>query len=428
VVAIVFGSIPALRLRGRDIRGVLQSQPGRVTEGAGARAVRGALVVGQVALAVALFAAAGLLLRSYAALHTVDPGFRAHGVLKAEYQLSGSRYPIDRAAWPNVPVINNFHAELTRRVAALPGVEAAALAARHPLDPGFTNSFIIIGREAESEDFPEIRTRFITPGYLDAAGVPLLSGRDFAAGDDARAPRVGLLNRAAAERYFADRDPIGQELRFWGVTWRIIGVMGNERFKGIDQESEPAIYTPLAQAPQSRVALLVRTKLQPMSLVPQLRATMHDLDPEIPLFAIEPLEQTVSATIAQPRFVTALLAVFSAVTVFLALIGVHGVLAYTVAQRTRELGIRMALGATKREIRSLVLRQGVRLALGGVALGIALALLGTRLVAQLLFGVTPTDPATFALVTIIVLGTAAAAAWFPARRATSLDPMHTLRE
>jgi putative ABC transport system permease protein len=217
-------------------------------------------------------------------------------------------------------------------------------------------------------------------------------------------------------------------LRFWGVSWQIIGVMGDERFKGVDQESEPAIYAPLAQAPVSRVTVLLRTAQDPISLAPQLRNVLRDLDPEIPLFGVEPLEKTVSATIAQPRFTTALLATFSAVTVLLALIGVHGLLAYTVAQRTRELGIRMALGATRREIRAMVLGQGVRLAALGVALGLGIALLGTRLVASMLFGVSSTDPRTFAIVTLIVLATAAGAAWLPARRATAVDPMQALRE
>jgi predicted permease len=428
LVAVVFGGIPAVRLRGAGLRGALQAQPGRVTEGAGGRRLRGALVVGQIALAVTLFTAAGLLLRSYAALQAVDPGFRASGVLKAEYQLPPARYPFDRSIWPNLPAVNGFHANVLRQVSALPGVQAAALTARHPLDPGFTNSFVVIGREAESQDFPEIRTRFISPGYLAAAGVPLLSGRDISLADDASAPPVGLLNRSAAERYFAGGDPIGQRLRFWAVDWLIVGVMGDERFKGIDQESEPAIYTPLAQAPQARVALLVRTDGNPLMLVPQLRQTFRELDPEIPLFGVEPLEQTLSATIAQPRFTTALLGIFSSVTVLLALIGVYGLLAYSVAQRTRELGIRMALGATRREIRRTVLDQAVRLAAGGVALGIVLALAGTRLLSTLLFGVTPTDPATFVLVTLVVLGTAAGAAWLPARRATAVNPVEALRD
>jgi putative ABC transport system permease protein len=428
VVAIVFGGIPAVRLRGFGLRGALQAQPGRVTEGASGRRLRAALVIGQIALAVTLFTAAGLLLRSYAALQAVDPGFRAAGVLKAEYQLPSSRYRGDRAAWPNLPAINGFHANLVRHVSALPGVQAAAVAANHPLDPGFTNSFVVIGREAESEDFPEIRTRFISPGYLAAAGVPLLSGRDISDADNATSPPVGLLNRAAAESYFRDRDPIGQRLRFWGVERLVVGVIGDERFKGIDQASEPAVYAPLAQAPQSRVVLLVRARRDPRTLVPAIRQTFRELDPEIPLFGIEPLEQTLSATIAQPRFTTALLGIFSFVTVLLALIGVHGVLAYSVAQRTRELGIRMALGATHHEIRRMVLRHAVRLAIGGVAIGIAIALLGTRLLSTLLFGVTPTDPSTFGLVTVIVLVTAAAAAWLPARRATAVNPVETLRD
>jgi predicted permease len=427
VVAIVFGGIPALRVRGSGLRGALQAQPGRVTEGVGGQRVRAALVIGQVALAVALFTAAGLLLRSYAALQAVDPGFRTAGVLKAEYQLPNSRYP-SGSNWPDLPAINGFHATAVQRIGALPGVQAAAVAARHPLDPGFTNSFQIVGREAESSDFPEIRTRLISAGYLATTGVPLLSGRDISTTDAATTPRVGLLNRAAAERYFPGTDPLGQRLQFWGIEWLVVGVIGDERFKGIDQESEPAIYAPLAQAPQARVVLLVRTDRDPLLLVPQVRHVLREMDVEIPLFGVEPLQRTVSATIAQPRFTTMLLGILSGVTVLLALIGVHGLLAYTVAQRTRELGIRMALGATRREIRAMVLRQGVRLAGAGVLIGIIAALLGTRLLASMLFGVTATDPVTFLLVTFAVLGTAAGAAWLPARRATAVHPMEVLRD
>jgi predicted permease len=428
LVAIVFGGVSALRLRGFGIRAALHALPGRSTEGRGARQARAALVVGQVALAVVLFAAAGLLLRSYTALQAVDPGFRTTGVLKVEYEVRWSRYGDRREDWPDLRGINGFHANVVASIGALPGVVAAGLAARHPLDPGYTNSFVIIGREAESSDFPEIRTRFMSPGYLSATGVPLIAGRDIGGGDVATSPRVGLINRAAVERYFSGVDPLGQQLRLRGFEWRVVGVIGNERFKGIDQESEPAIYVPLAQMPQSPVTLLVRTTRDPLAIAPQVRRTLRELDPEIPLFGVEPLERTVAATIAPQRFTTTLLSVFSAVTVLLALIGVHGLLAYTVTQRTRELGIRMALGATQRDIRLIVLRQGMGLAVIGVVIGLVAALLGTRLVATMLFDVTPTDPATFALVTIAVLVTAAGAAWLPARRATTVDPVEALRD
>ena len=428
VIAVVFGGVSALRIRGFGIRAALHALPGRSTEGRGARQVRAALVVGQVALAVALFAAAGLLLRSYMALQAVDPGFRVTGVLKAEYEVPWNRYRDRREDWPNLPGINGFHANVVARMAALPGVVSAGLAGRHPLDPGYTNSFVIIGREAESRDFPEVRTRVIAPGYLSTTGVPLVAGRDIDGRDVATSTFVALINRAAVERYFPGVDPLGQQLRLRGSQWLVVGVIGDERFKGIDQESEPAVYVPLAQMPQSPVTLLVRTTRDPLAIVPQVRQTLRELDPEIPLFGVEPLEHTVAATIAPQRFTTTLLSVFSAVTVLLALIGVHGLLAYTVTQRTRELGIRMALGATRRDIRMIVLRQGVGLAVIGVAIGLVAALLGTRLVATMLFDVTPTDPVTFALVTIAVLVTAAGAAWLPARRATTVDPVEALRD
>ncbi|MGH7477308.1 MAG: ADOP family duplicated permease [Longimicrobiales bacterium] len=428
LVSLAFGLIPVLQSRRLDLQGVLKAQPGRnVSEGRTGRRFRAGVVVAEIALAVALVIGAGLLLRSFWSLSSVDPGFATARVLKLEYQLPESRYPIDFSRYPEAPEIHGFQAELLRRVSALPGVEQATLAAVHPLDAGFTNSFSITGREAESAAFPEIRVRFITPGYLQVLEVPLLAGRDLTAGDDAAAPAVGLLNRAAAERYFAGMEPIGQEISFWGIPRRVVGVIGDERFQGLDAEVEPAIYSALAQAPQRRGTLLVRATVEPTSLVPSIRRVFSELDPQLALYGVEPLATTVAESVARPRFTALLLAVFAGIAILLALIGVHGVLSYTVAQRSAEVGIRVALGASHSSVLRLVVGEGLRLAALGVAIGLIAAFAGSRLLASLLFGVTATDPLTFVAVAALVLATAALASWLPARRATRADPMAALR-
>lgn len=428
LVAVTFGMLPVMQARRADLRGALQEGGGsRAPESRRARRFRAGLVVWEVALAVALVIGAGLLLRSFRELRRVDPGFRTTHVLKAEYQLPETRYPMDFARWPDLPEINRFHAGLLREVQALPGVEAAALAGVDPLDPGITNSFRVVGRPAESQALPEIRTRFITPSYHETMGVPLFAGRGFRDGDAAGSPRVALLNRAAVERYFGGADPVGQRLGFWRVEWQVVGVMGDERFQGLERESEPAVYVPLAQAPLSHATLLVRTRGEPAAAVPAVRGVLRALDPQIPLYAVEPLETTLRSKAARSRFVAVLLTLFGGLAILLAFIGLYGVLGYTVARRMPELGVRMALGATRGDVLRLVVGEGVRLAALGVALGAAAALLGTRLLSSLLYGVAATDVLTYAAVAVGALGAAAMASWLPARRASAIEPIRVLR-
>jgi len=349
-------------------------------------------------------------------------------VLEAQYQLPATRYPVDYKRFPNLPAINAFHARMLAAIRTIPGVAAAALAGSPPMDPGFTNSFTIVGREAESAHYPEIRTRFLSPGYLETLGVPLLAGRAIEDDDDAHSPNVIVINHAAARRYFPATDPIGQSIRFWGSARRIVGVIGDEKFRGVDAPNEPAVYAPLAQAPQQQATVLVRaTHGDPMALVPAVRAALRSLDPQVPLFDVEPLALTVRSSIAKPRFDAVLLAAFGAVAMLLAVIGVYGVLSYTVTERMGELGVRMALGADRWSVVRLVAGMGVGLAALGVALGVGAAYAGSRLLRSMVFGVTTTDPATFAGVIAIVMVTALAASVEPALRATRADPMQALR-
>jgi putative ABC transport system permease protein len=428
LVATAFGMLPVLQARKLDLLTVLKAQPGRTaSESREGRRFRAGLVVSEIALAVMLVIGAGIVLRSFWALASIDPGFQTARVLKVAYSLPAARYPLDFQRWPNLPEINGFHTELLHRVSAQPGVSAAAIAARHPLDPGVTNSLVIIGREAEAANWPEIRTRFISPGYLATVGVPLVAGRALSDGDVAEAPPVVVINEAARARYFPDADPIGQRLRFWGMDRLIVGVIGDERFNGVDEETEPAVYAPLGQAPQSSAVLLARGPEDPPTLVSSIRQIMGELDPEIAPYGIETLEQTLSASIAKPRFTAILLALFGAVAILLAVVGVHGVLSYTVAQRASEVGIRMALGASRAKVIELVAREGATLALIGTALGLAGALAGSRLLETLVFGISARDALTFTVVAGAALLVAGMAIWLPARRAAGASPMHSLR-
>lgn len=427
VIAVAFGMVPTLQSRRLDLQATLKAEAGRSSPGRARRGLGGGLVVVEMALAVALVVGAGLLLQSFGRLMRVDPGFRAERVLKAQYELPPSRYPRDFSRFPRWPEVNSLHAELIRRVEGLPGVTAAAVAGSHPLDVGFTNSFLIEGREGEAAEQPEIRTRQVSSGYFATLGVPVVSGRAFTPAEDADATAVVVVNEAAAERFFPGESPIGHRLTFWGITRSIVGVVGNERFAGLDEATPPAVYAPLPQSPASRASLLVRTSGDPLALAGVVRGALRELDPALALYGVEPLERTLSETVSERRFTTLLLALFGGAALLLALIGVHGVLSFTVAQRAGEVGIRMALGASRGAVMRMVVGEGLALAAGGVFLGVAVALAGSRLLASLLYGVSTTDPATFIGVAVATLAVAAAAAWLPARRATQADPIAALR-
>ena len=427
VVGVLFGLVPTLQARRIDLQATLRDEGGRSSAGRRRRGLRGALVVAELALAVVLVIGAGLVLGSFRQLMQVDPGFRVDDVLKAQYNLPPSRYPRDFAVFPDWPRVNGFHAELMRRAREVPGVEAVAVAGSHPLDIGLTNSFLIVGRESEASDQPEIRIRQVSDGYFDALGLEVLSGRVFTESDQVSAPLVAVLNRAAVERFFPDVDPIGRQLRWWGQTRTIVGVIGNERFAGLTEAAPPAVYAPLAQAPVSNATLLVRAAVDESVVGPHLRAIVRELDPALALYGVESLDRTLSGTVSERRFTSVLLALFGVVALLLALIGVHGVLSFSVAQRAREVGIRMALGASRGDVVRMIVGEGMRLAVVGVTLGLIAAAAGSGLLRGMLFGLSPTDPATFAGVAAVTLVVAALACWLPARRATRVDPVRTLR-
>ncbi len=428
LISVAFGMVPAIQARRRGPRLALQSDSGR---GASAsreqRRFRSALVVAELALAVILMVGAGLLIKSLWRLYQVDPGFRAEGVLKADFQLPGSRYPQRMSDWPRWPEMRRFAVEVRRRISVLPGVTDIAMASAHPLEAGYTSSIVVVGREAEAADWPEPAIRIIDAGYLATMRVSLLAGRAMNDADDLDAPPVVSINQAARRVFFGTREPLGQKIQLWGSDRMVVGVLADERTHGLASSAPPAIYLPTSQAPVPNGSFLLRVTGDPVAFVPGLRAAVREVDSGVSLFSVEPLAATLSQSTGQRRFTMLVLGVFAGVALLLAMIGVHGVLSYTVAQRTREIGIRMALGADRRSVRRLVVGQGARLVTAGLGLGVAGAFAGARWLSTLLYGVAPHDPVTFGAVALGLGVVALVASWLPARRAAGVDPIVALR-
>jgi putative ABC transport system permease protein len=430
MVGFAFGLLPLWQARRTDILGALKADDQRGGSAGRERGLtRSTLVVAQMALAVALAIGAALLVKSFWNLRHMDPGFDSSGVLKAEFQLPATRYPVEFKQWPNFKEMHRFNAALLERVSTLPGIASAAIAGNHPLDAGFTNSFVIVGRETESRDFPELSIRRVTPGYFRTLNVRLVRGRLLRESDTTDAPPVILVNEASAARFFPNADPIGQQISFWGSKRTIVGVVANEKFHGLTSAPPLGAYVALAQAPSANggEALIVRTAGDPAALATAVTGAIRSIDPGLAVFGVEPLADTLSESIAAQRFTMLLFGLFAVLAVVLAAIGIHGVLSYMVAQRSREIGIRVALGAHPRRVLRLVVGQGARLALAGAAGGIVIALAAGRAISGLLFGVPSSDPLVFAAVILTLAVVALVSIWIPARRAVRLSPLDALR-
>jgi putative ABC transport system permease protein len=424
-----FSLLPMVQVRRLNLQSSLAGSSGRGSAAPSRSRVRGILVVAELAMAVVLVCGAALLIRSFWTLQRVDLGFAAEGVLKAEYQLPPSRYPVDFRRWPDFTEQHAFNTALLQRAATLPGVSAAAIAGNHPLDPGFTNSFTIVGREAEARTWPEISIRRVSPSYFETVDLKLLNGRSFRDSDTTAAPPVAIINAAAARQFFPGREPLGAHISFWGASRLIVGVVADERFHGVAEAGPIAAYTPIAQTPSANGAgvLLLRTTTAPGTLALAATAAVHDVDPGLAVFGVEPLNVTLSRSVAQRRFTMLLLTLFAGAALLLAAVGIHGVLTYSVSQRRREIGIRMALGARGTDVVGAIMREALSLTAVGLALGLGGAVALTRVLRGQLFGIAPTDPATFAAVTALLALVALAATLAPAWRASQVDPIVTLR-
>lgn len=431
VTGLAFGIVPAMQAKRLDLQGALKADDSRgATAGRGRNLLRSTLVISEVALAVVLLVGAGLLVKSAWRLAQVDTGYRTDNVLKAEFQLPASRYPAGRTNWPNLVEIHRFNDDLLGRVASIPGVSAAAIVGNHPVDPGSQNSWRVVGREAEGQNWPEVSIRRVSAGYFETVQLPVRSGRAFRDGDGPTDPTVSIINEALARRFFEGREPIGQQIRLWGGARTIVGVVKDERILGLSREAPPLIYLPYRQAPSfnGAEALLVRTAGPMSGVASSVSAAVRQVDPQLAVFGVKPLAEVVGDSVAQQRFVMLLLLAFAGVAVILAAIGIHGILSYTVAQRRHELGIRVALGATPDRVTGLVLGQGAMLTGTGLAIGVLAALAFTRVLATQLYGVSTTDLTAFAAVLPVLGLVGLLATWLPARKAVRLDPLEAMRD
>lgn len=425
-IAFVFSVLPAVIARRTNLATVLQADGRSAAGSRRQRTIRSALVVSELAMATTLTVGAALLIKSLWMLQHVDPGFNASQVLKAEFQLPTSRYPQDFAKFPHWPAQTQFANAVIAKLSTTPGVTSVALATANPMDAGFTSSIRVVGREADGANWPEPSVRTVSDGYFTTMQVPVRRGRGFSANDDAAATPVMILNESATKRFFGERDPLHARVALWGRQWTIVGVVGNERLKGLAVDAPPAVYLPLGQAP-SPSAVLVRTSGDALDAAAAVRAVVRDIDPQLALFGVEPMTDTIASTMTQRRFTTLVLVAFAIAALLLAAVGVHGVLSYAVAQRTREIGIRVALGADMARIRRLIMRDGVQLTAIGVVIGIAGALALGRVMQSLLYGISGVDASSMAVVVVLQIVVALGACWLPARRAARLDPTETLR-
>jgi putative ABC transport system permease protein len=376
-----------------------------------------------------LLVGAGLLVRSYQQLEHVNPGFQTDHLLTASVSLPSAKYP-------QLSDVGRFTSALVDRLAATPGVLGAAAAFGLPFSTGFSASTSFRRRgEVDSADAPSAGMRIVTPGYFRMMSIPLRAGRVFSARDDGTGPEVVIVNQEAASRFWPSQDPVGQQIHVSvdmtsgerSGQKTIIGIVGNVKYGGLDADVSPEIYLPYAQHRVDGYTVALRTSGDPLALAPALRREVAALDRELPVADVKPMTALIGSSIAERRFTMLLLAAFAAVALALAAIGIYGVLAYVVGQRTQEIGVRLAIGAAPRDVVALILREGLLLAATGLACGLAGALIATRALASLLFGVTGADPITFSAVGVTLAAVALLASYVPARSAARVEPMSALR-
>ena len=441
ITGLVFGLAPALRVSRTSLQETLK-EGGRGAAGdRGGMALRRGLVVATVAIALMLLVGAGLLIKSFTRLVGVDPGFRPDHLLTFNLALPRARYSNDtlRVAFFNRAV---------EAISAVPGVAAAGATQVLPFSNNWsTSSFNVEGHVVEkggNEPWGDQRT--VTPGYLAAMGVQLLKGRQFTQQDDGKSPVVAIVDEEMVRQYWPDQDPIGKRITYDDltdsvVTWvQVVGVVRHTMHEGLDAEKRLQIYLPMQQDPQAVMTFAVRTSGDPLSAVPAVRAALKEVDPDVAMAGINPMDELIAVSTGPRRFSMVLLAVFSILAAGLAAIGLYGVMSYTVTQRAKELGVRLALGATPAGVQRLVMGQGARLAGIGVVAGLVAAFLLTNLFRvfdnaatikpseRLLFGVNANDPTTFVAISLFLLGVTLLATWLPARRATIVDPVVALRD
>ena len=432
VTGILFGLAPALHSSKADLHDALK-EGGRGSGTGGRHRLRSLLVVAEVALAIVLLIGSGLLIQSFASILQVDPGYRTDQVLTFRLSLPSARYADNSQ-------VNLFYAQLIEKIRALPGVKSAGANSLLPLSG--RNSSGTVSVESPSVPFEktspnqlfayaETDGRPVTPGYFQTMGMTLIQGRLFEDSDNAEAPLVAIVDETFARRFWVEESPLGKRITFGGGAtpqWRtIVGVAKHINHNGPNLSGREQMYVPLAQAPRSGMYMVIHTAGDPTTILSSVREQIRSLDSELPVFDIQTMEERLAGSVAQERFNMLLLGIFAAVALVLASLGIYGVMAYNVSQRTHEIGIRMAMGAQNNDVIKMVVGQAMILIGIGSAVGLALAFAFTRIMASLLFGVTATDPMTFTMVPIILAAVALLACYIPARRATRIDPMIALR-
>ncbi|HEX8145948.1 MAG TPA: ABC transporter permease [Pyrinomonadaceae bacterium] len=427
VTGLAFGLAPALQFTRPDLHGALKESARGSTGGSRAGRLRNLLIVSEVALSLVLLVGAGLLFRSFMTLRAVELGFRPQSLLTFRLSPSGERFQTDAQ-------YSAFFRDVAERVAAIPGVEAVGVINTLPLVKGPTSGFQVEGRPPLRRDqWPSVNYRSVSPDYFRAAGIAVIKGRAVEERDTADAPLVFVINQALARRDFPNEDPVGKRISN-GIgpdgqpNWReVVGVVADVRSEEPGREAAPEVYGSYLQDPFAGMSYVVRSSVEPEGLTPAVREAVRAVDRAQPVAEVRTMEQLVGESFAQPRFNSLILGLFACMALLLAAAGIYGVMSYAVTQRTHEIGIRIALGAQHGDVLRLVVGRGMALALAGVGLGLAAALALTRLLASLLYGVTATDPLTFAGVAVLLAAVALLASYVPARRATKVDPMEALR-
>jgi putative ABC transport system permease protein len=425
---VIFGLVPAIQAS-RSITYDSLKEAGRGgTAGTLHHGLRRVLIVAEVALSLVLLAGAGLLVRSFLRVLAVDPGFHADRVLTVRVALPEARYSTPER-------IRAFYGELLDRIEHLPGVEAAGAVSSLPLSGSGSSGTVTIDTNAVPPEnaTPEADWRAITPGYFRAMGIALVRGRFFDARDNENGARVAIVDESLANTYWPNADPIGRRIKLGGRQstrpWMtVVGVVRPVRYRTLEAASRIGLYWPEAQNPRSALSLAIRTASEPAAMAATVQKQVLALDPDQPIYAVRTLEQLVSESVARRRLSMLLLSLFAGLALALAAVGLYGVLSYLVTERSHEIGIRMALGASRPQVMRLVLGQGLSLTLVGIAAGLAAAFGVTRLLSTLLFDVKASDPYTFGLMAVVLLAVATLAGFVPARRATRVDPMAALRQ
>src|ERR1700734_128251 len=427
LTGILFGLAPALQSTHSNIVEALKEGSLSTTAGRSRHGLRSSLVIIEMALALILLVSAGLLIRSLLRLQDVNPGFDPHNVMTASLDLPDTKYSDPKKA--------GFFRELIPQLQAIPGVQSAAAVFPLPMSGDeIRTSFQIEGKPVAKSDEPHTSVRVVTPNYFGTMRIPLLQGRDFTERDETKTTPVIVINEALARQFFPNENPIGKHIKPGfstgtgeGPMREVIGVVGNVKFEDLTDEWMPESYVPYAQLSFGSMTIVVRAAKDPEGLAKPIASVVQSLDKDLPTYAPKTVEQYLNGTIAVPRFSTYLLAVFAGLAMILTAVGLYGVISYSVAQRTHEIGIRMALGAQSGDTLRLVVGEGIRLALFGVGLGLVAAFGLTRLLSSLLFGVSATDPVSFAVVVAMLFAVVLLACYIPARRAMRVDPMVALR-